>query len=109
MEQIRPTETFCDVDIFTYGSWDSIEIDMLYFYNVDFCLDSMKKYNGCNVMRKFDGTMEIYSKDRNEVVWNGTIADIPEVVEKLILNKSKSKCDSRFVEYLKKTFMKDFE
>ena len=41
----------------------------------DFCLDSMKKYNGCNVMRKFDGTMEIYSKDRNEVVWNGTIAD----------------------------------
>ena len=53
--------------------------------------------------------MEIYSKDRNEVVWNGTIADIQEVVEKLILNKSKSKCDSRFVEYLKKTFMKDFE
>ena len=42
MEQIRPTETFCGVDIFTYGSWDSIEIDMLYFYNVDFCLDSMK-------------------------------------------------------------------
>ena len=109
MEQIRPTETFCGIDIFTWESWDSIEIDMLYFYNVDFCLDSMKKYNGCNVMREFDGTMEIYSKDGKDVVWNGTIADIPEVVEKLMLNKSKSKCDSRFVEYLKKTFTKDFE
>lgn len=108
MEQIRPTETFCGVDIFTLESWDSIEVDMLYFYNVEFCLDSMKEYNGCNVMRKFDGTMEIYSKDGNSVVWSGTIADIPEVAEKLICKKSKSKCDNRFLEYFKKIFSEDF-
>lgn len=109
MEQIRPTETFCNIELFIWESWDLIDTDMFYFYNVEFCLDSMKEYNGCNVMRKFDGTMEIYSKDGKDVVWNGTIVDIPEVAEKLILNKSKSKCDSRFVEYLKKTFLKDFE
>ena len=109
MKQVRITEKFCNIELFTWESWDLIDTDMFYFYNVEFCLDSMKEYNGCDVMRKFDGTMEIYSKDRKDVVWNGTIADIPEVVEKLILNKSKSKCDSRFVEYLKKTFSKDFE
>lgn len=108
MEQIRPTETFCGVDIFTWESWDSIEIDMLYFYNVEFCLDSMKEYNGCNVMRKFDGTMEIYSKDRKDVVWNGTIADIPEVAERLIYSKGKLKCNKTLLEYFKKIFSEDF-
>lgn len=114
MEQIRLTETFCGVDIFTWGSWDLIGTDMLYFYDVEFCIESMKKYNGCDVMKKLDGTMEVYVKNGQDVplqvIWSGMITDIPEVLESLVRSKvNTNTADKLFVEYLKKIFMRKMD
>lgn len=101
MKQVRISEKFCDIELFTWGSWDLIDTDMFYFYEVEFCMESMKKYNGGSVMRKLDGTMEVYSKDGSTVLWTGTLLDIPEILESTVRSNI---TDQRFVEYLKKKF-----
>lgn len=84
------TEQFCGVDIFNWEGLDIVDIDNFYFYNVEFLLPSMQKYNGMDVGKWFDGKMEIY-KDSNpeadvsvpSVVWSGYVTDIHEVMEAL--------------------------
>lgn len=106
MKQVRITEKFCDIELFTWGSWDLIDTDMFYFYEVEFCMESMKKYNGGNVMRKLDGTMEVYSKDGSTVLWTGTLLDIPEIIKSTVRSNI---TDQRFVEYLKKSFSRKID
>jgi len=90
MENKICTEQFCGVDIFNWKEWDVMDTDNFYFYNVEFFMPSMQKYNGMNVSRWFDGKMEIH-KDSDpdadesvfDVVWSGYVTDIHEVMEAL--------------------------
>ena len=78
------TEQFCGVDIFNWKEWDIMDTDNFYFYNVEFLLPSMQKYNGMDVGRWFDGKMEIYGGDNaDQVVWSGYVTGIHEVMEAL--------------------------
>lgn len=78
------TEQFCGVDIFNWKEWDIMDTDNFYFYNIEFLMPSMQKYNGMDVARWFDGKMEIYDGDNaNQVVWSGYVTDIHEVMEAL--------------------------
>ena len=77
-------EQFCGIDLYNWKEWDEIDTDNFYFYNVEFLVPSMKKYNGMDVSRFFDGRMEIYGGDNAEkVVWSGFVTDIPEVLDGL--------------------------
>ncbi len=90
MENKIFTEQFCGVDIFNWKEWDMMDTDNFYFYNVEFLLPSMQKYNGMDVGRWFDGKMEIYKdsdpdadESVSDVVWSGYVTDIHEVMEAL--------------------------
>lgn len=77
-------EQFCGIDLYNWKEWDMMDTDNFYFYNVEFLIPSMKKYDGMDVSRFFDGRMEIYGgEDAEEVVWSGFVTDIPEVLEEL--------------------------
>lgn len=77
-------EQFCGIDLYNWKEWDVIDTDNLYFYNVEFLVPSMKKYDGMDVSRFFDGRMEIYGGENAEkVVWSGFVTDIPEVLDGL--------------------------
>lgn len=81
-------EQFCGIDLYNWKEWDEIDTDNFYFYNVEFLVPSMKKYDGMDVSRFFDGRMEIYGgENAEEVVWSGFVTDIPEVLEELIKRK----------------------
>lgn len=82
-------EQFCGIDLYNWKEWDIMDTDNFYFYNVEFLVPSMKKYNGMDVSRFFDGRMEIYGGDNaGKVVWSGYVTDIPEIMGKL----NKRKC-----------------
>lgn len=81
-------EQFCGIDLYNWKEWDEMDTDNFYFYNVEFLVPSMKKYNGMDVSRFFDGRMEIYGgENAEEVVWSGFVTDIPEVLQELIKRK----------------------
>lgn len=85
MENAISTEQFCGIDLYNWKEWDEMDADNFYFYNVEFLIPSMKKYNGMDVSRYFDGKMEIFGgDDAGEVVWTGFVTDIPEVMSELI-------------------------
>lgn len=84
------TERFCGIDLSTWKEWDYMSAEEIYFYDVNFILLSMQKYNGMDVARWFDGKMEIYGGENAEtVVWSGYATDIPEIMNEL--NKRKEK------------------
>lgn len=77
-------EQFCGIDLYNWKEWYVMDTDNLYFYNVEFLVPSMKKYDGMDVSRFFDGRMEIYGGENAEkVVWSGFVTDIPEVLDGL--------------------------
>ena len=81
-------EQFCGIDLYNWKEWDIMGTDNFYFYNVEFLVPSMKKYNGMDVSRFFDGRMEIYGGENAEkAIWSGYVTDIPEIIEEL--NKRK--------------------
>ena len=81
-------EQFCGIDLYNWKEWDEMDTDNFYFYNVEFLVPSMKKYDGMDVSRFFDGRMEVYGgENAEEVVWSGFVTDIPEVLEELIKRK----------------------
>lgn len=85
MENEMSTEQFCGIDLYNWKEWDEMDTDNFYFYNVEFLIPSMTKYNGMDVSRYFDGRMEIFGGDNaEEVVWTGFVTDIPEVMDALI-------------------------
>lgn len=85
MEMNMNKEQFCGIDLYNWKEWDEMDTDNFYFYNVEFLVPSMKKYDGMDVSRFFDGGMEIYGgENAEEVVWSGFVTDIPKVLEKLI-------------------------
>lgn len=85
MEMNMNKEQFCGIDLYNWKEWDEMDTDNFYFYNVEFLVPSMKKYDGMDVSRFFDGRMEIYGgENAEEVVWSGFVTDIPEVLEELI-------------------------
>lgn len=83
MENKTNIEQFCGIDLYSYKEWDLMDTDNLYFYNVQFLVPSMTKYNNMDVSRLFDGRMEIYDGENEEPVWSGYITDIQEVMEEL--------------------------
>lgn len=85
MENEIITGQFCGVDLFNWKDWDIMDIDNFYYYNVEFIVPSMQKYNGMDVGRWFDGKMEIYGgNNAEEVVWTGYVTDITEIMEELV-------------------------
>ncbi len=48
-----------------------------------YCIESMKKYDGYDVLRQMDGTMVIYAEEGEKVVWTGYVTDVAEVAAKL--------------------------
>lgn len=83
MENKTNIEQFCGIDLYSYKEWDAMDTDNLYFYNVQFLVSSMTKYNNMDVSRLFDGRMEIYGGENAELVWSGYVTDIQEVMEEL--------------------------
>ena len=85
MENKTNIEQFCGIDLYSYKEWDEMDTDnLLYFYNVQFLVPSMTKYNNMDVSRFFDGRMEIYGGENAEkLVWSGYVTDIQEVMEEL--------------------------
>lgn len=83
MKSEMKAERFCGVNLFTYEDYEQIVDDGIYFRNVQFCLDSMKKYDGMDVYRKIDGTFEIYGNNGKTDVWAGYVIDIDEIAEKI--------------------------
>lgn len=81
MENEITTEQFCGIDLYNWKDWDIMDTDNFYYYNVEFLMPSMQKYNGMDVGRWFDGKMKIYGGDNaDEVVWEGYVTDIEEVM-----------------------------
>lgn len=81
MEKEIKTEQFCGIDLYNWKEWDIIDTDIFYYYDVEFLVPSMQKYNGMDVGRWFNGKMEIYGGDNaEEVVWEGYVTDIEEVM-----------------------------
>lgn len=83
MESEMNMERFCGVNLFTYEDYEQIVDDGIYFRNVQFCLNSMKKYDGMDVYRKIDGTFEIYGDNGKTNAWAGYVIDIDEIAEKI--------------------------
>ena len=83
MENKTNIEQFCGIDLYSWKEWDLMDTDNLYFYNVQFLVPSMTKYNNMDVSRLFDGRMEIYGGENEEPVWSGYVTDIQEVMEEL--------------------------
>ena len=77
-------EKFCGISIFTWERCDLVDEDAIYFYDVQFLAPSMEKYNGHGVLRQWDGTLQVDSKDEKQYIWKGYVTDIPEVIEKLV-------------------------
>lgn len=85
MENEVITEQFCGIDLYNYKELDIMDMDNFYYYDVEFLVSSMQKYNGMDVGRWFDGKMEIYGgNNAEEIVWSGFTTDIPEIMEELI-------------------------
>lgn len=76
-------EKFCGINLFTWKEWDMMDGGGFYFYDVSFCIESMKKYDGYDVLRQMDGTMVIYAEEGEKVVWTGFVTDVSEVAAKL--------------------------
>ena len=83
MKSEMKAEQFCGVNLFTYEDYEQIVDDGIYFRNVQFCLDSMKKYDSMDVYRKIDGTFEIYGDNGKTDAWAGYVIDIDEIAEKI--------------------------
>ena len=80
----KQEQKFCGILIFTWEQWDDVDADMLQFYNVEFPMESMKKYNGCDVSLTISGELEVYGSDYfAEPLWNGYVTDIVEIMEEL--------------------------
>lgn len=89
-------QRFCGIDIFSWEEWDEVEVESMMFYNVEFCVDSMKKYNGNNVYFVNDGKIEIYNDSvdftsEEYVLFSGYVSDIPEVLNELNCRELKRK------------------
>lgn len=82
MEETERIEKFCGIDLFHWDGRDDLDVGEFQFYDVEFCMESMKKYNHAVVYRNLDGLLKIYEIEA--VVWEGYITDIPEVMEALI-------------------------
>ena len=80
-ENKKIIQTFCGKELFTWDEWDEIDTGFFQFYNIEFCIDSMKKYNGMSVSFNLEGELEIYDKDGN-IKWTGWVIDIPGFLEK---------------------------
>jgi len=78
---MKNTEKFCGIDIFSWEEWDEVDTDTIQFYNVEFLLPSMVRFNGKCVTKSFEGKLEIY--DKENIIWSRWITDIPEVMQKL--------------------------
>lgn len=91
MENEIITKQFCGIDLYNWKEWDIMDTDNFYYYNVEFLVPSMQKYNGMDVGIWFDGNMEIYGGNNAEgVVWTGFVTDIPEIMEELIKRSVKN-------------------
>ena len=88
-EDEKVTATFCGIQLFKWKECDVNDTDELQFYDVEFCVDSMKKYNGSTVVRYMNGKMEIWNNDTGEIDWNGYVTDIYEVMLCLVARRSK--------------------
>ena len=76
----RNTQKFCGKELFTWDEWDIIDTGELQFYNVEFCIDSMKKFNGMTAILTIEGQLDIFSEDEsgNSVQeWSGFVTKIP--------------------------------
>lgn len=81
MENECRIESFCGLDLFKRKEWDEIDVDSMYFYEVEWLLPSMRKYNGLGVTKDFDGSIRIDSEDGAGTIFDGCLFDIIEVVE----------------------------
>lgn len=81
-------QRFCGIDIFSWENWDEVEVGSMMFYDVEFCVDSMKKYNGNYLYFGNDGKIEVYSNsidntNKAHTLFSGYVSDIPEVFHEL--------------------------
>ena len=76
----RNTQKFCGKDLFTWDEWDEIDTGELQFYNVEFCIDSMKEFNGMTAVLTIEGQLDIFAEDESGKQiekWSGFVTDIP--------------------------------
>ena len=73
-------QTFCGKDLFKWESCDKVDTETLQFYEVEFCIDYLKKYNGMCVVLSIEGQLDIFSEDESGNLvqeWSGFVTKIP--------------------------------
>ncbi len=73
----RPVETLFDIDLFLWADWNQIFEDTLKFYDIEFKLYSMKKFNGMTCTRDLNGKLTIFNNENN-IVFDDFIINIDE-------------------------------
>lgn len=82
-------EKIWGIDLLKYEESDVVELSKIFFeyYNVEFCLESLKQYNGRDVtLDIIDGTMEIHNDD-GDIEKTIHLLDIPEFGEAILNRK----------------------
>lgn len=80
-------EKIWGVNLLKYEESDVVEFFFEY-YNVEFCLESLKQYNGRDVtLNIIDGTMEIYDANGTDIEKTLYLLDIPEFKEAALNRK----------------------
>lgn len=73
-----------NVELFEFKGWDEIDTDIQQFYDVEWKLETLKKYNGHTISFTRNGDIEIYNGDGTEVMEKINLSEIPEFISKLI-------------------------
>lgn len=75
---------FLNIPIFNWLSWDDIDVDQLYFYNVDFLLSELEEYNSNDVCINYsDGLLIIYDKEDGKELYKNYLYKIDTFMDQL--------------------------
>lgn len=80
----KTTIKMLNVELFEFEEWDEIDTDVQQFYDVQWKLETLKKYNGHMISLTWNGDIEIYDGDGMEVIEKINLSEIPEFINKLI-------------------------
>lgn len=62
-------EKLANIEIFSWENWDEVDTDWLQFYDCEFLLPELEKYNDSKpiVVMNRNGDMQIYVEDENSI------------------------------------------
>lgn len=82
IQHAEHVESVLGIPVFTWKGWDELDEQVLVFHNVRFLLDSLRKYDGCDIAIDFGWNfLEVFKEDKTSVKID--LFDVPEFVEAL--------------------------